>query len=172
VVRGIIDQAGGRIELDSEVDVGTTLRLYLPVNDAPADPIADIARAGSHGSEKLVLVDDDPHVRQAISRALRGRGYVVLEASDGQAALKLLRDHGNEVALLVTDVVMPVMDGRELVERARSRRPSLPVLYITGYTDDAVLRHGVERAEVAVLEKPFRGYALAERVRTMLDQRR
>jgi len=170
VVRGIIDQAGGRIEIASEVDVGTTLRIYLPVDDAPAEPIADIARAGSQGTEKIVVVDDDAHVRQSISRALRHRGYDVLEATDGRAALKLLHDHGRDVALLVTDVVMPVMDGRELVEMARARRPTLPVLYISGYTDDAVLRHGVERAEVAMLEKPFRGYVLADKVRQLIDQ--
>ena len=169
VVRGIIDQAGGRIEIDTQVDAGTELRIYLPIEDAPADPIANIAGAGSHGNEKLLVVDDDPHVRQSIARALRGRGYDVHEASDGQAALKLLRDHGSEIALLVTDVVMPVMDGRELVETARRRRPSLPVLYMSGYIDDAVLLHGVERAQIAVLEKPFRGYELAERVRQVID---
>jgi len=169
VVHGIIDEAGGRIELRSEIGLGTTFQIYLPAVDAPADPIEDVAAAGAHGHEKIVFVDDDLHVRATASRALRSRGYTVLEASDAQAALRLLRDHGDEIDLLVTDVVMPAMDGRELAEAARKERPGLRVLYTSGYTDDAILRHGVRQAEVAFLEKPFRIHALAGKVRQVLD---
>jgi len=169
VVHGIVQQAGGRIELESAPDVGTCFRIYFPKVDAPADRIPDIAAAGASGSERIVLVDDDLFVRASTSRALRARGYQVLEAVDAHDALRLLHDHSHDVDLLVTDVVMPGMDGRELVEAARSRRPSLKVLYISGYNDDAVIRHGVMHAEVNILEKPFAGHSLATKVRQILD---
>jgi PAS domain S-box-containing protein len=171
VVHGIVDEAGGRIELRSEVDLGTTFEIYLPAVDAPVEKIEDVASAGAHGVEKIVFVDDDLYVRATASRALRSRGYTVLEASDAQAALKLLHDHGNGIDLLVTDVVMPTMDGRELAEAARRECPALRVLYTSGYADDAVLRHGIRLAEVAFIEKPFRVHALAGKVRQVLDAR-
>jgi CheY-like chemotaxis protein len=171
VVHGIIEEAGGRIELRSEVGIGTTFEIYLPVIDAPIERIDDVASAGAQGVERIVFVDDDLYVRATASRALRSRGYTVLEASDAQAALTLLRDHGDTIDLLVTDVVMPTMDGRELADAARKERPSLRVLYTSGYTDDAVLRHGVRQAEVAFIEKPFRIHALAGKVRQVLDAR-
>ncbi|HET7505332.1 MAG TPA: ATP-binding protein [Kofleriaceae bacterium] len=169
VVHGIIEEAGGRIELHTELGVGTTFEIYLPAVDAPIEKIDDVAIAGAHGDERIVFVDDDLYVRATASRALRSRGYTVLEASDAQAALQLLRDHGDAIDLLVTDVVMPSMDGRELAEAARRERPTLRVLYTSGYTDDAVLRHGVRQAEVAFIEKPFRIHALAGKVRQVLD---
>jgi two-component system cell cycle sensor histidine kinase/response regulator CckA len=168
VVHGIVEQAGGSIEVESAVGIGTTMKIYLPCVDAPAERIADVAIAGATGTEQIVLVDDDMYVRAAASRSLRARGFHVFEASDGQAALRLLADH-KDVALLVTDVVMPGIDGRQLVEAARQRRPSLKVLYISGYNDDAVLHHGIESAKVALIEKPFRGHALVGKVRQILD---
>jgi PAS domain S-box-containing protein len=168
VVHGIVEQSGGSIEVESAVDVGTTMKIYLPFVDAPAERITNVTIAGATGTEQIVLVDDDMYVRAAASRSLRARGFHVFEASDGQAALRLLADH-KDVALLVTDVVMPTMDGRQLVEAARLRRPSLKVLYISGYNDDAVLHHGVESAKVALIEKPFRGHALVGKVRQIID---
>jgi two-component system, cell cycle sensor histidine kinase and response regulator CckA len=117
----------------------------------------------------VVVVDDDVHVRSSIARALRQRGYDVLEAGSGSAALELMVDQRRRIDLLVTDVVMPGMDGRELASTALRGRPSLQVLYISGYTDDAVLHHGIERAHVDLLEKPFHSAALAARIRQMLD---
>jgi two-component system, cell cycle sensor histidine kinase and response regulator CckA len=169
VVHGIVQTAGGRIEIESAVGAGTSFRIYLPKVDAPVELAESVAVAGAGGIEKIVLVDDDLFVRASTSRALRARGYNVLEAADGHHALRLLHDHGHDVDLLVTDVVMPGMDGRELVEAARARRPSLKVLYISGYTDDAVIRHGVQHAEVNIIEKPFAGHSLATRVRQILD---
>jgi PAS domain S-box-containing protein len=169
VVHGIVQQANGRIELESAPGVGTSFRIYFPKVDAPADRIPDIAAAGASGSEKIVLVDDDLFVRASTSRALRARGYQVLEAADARDALRLLHDHAHDIDLLVTDVVMPGMDGRELVHAARTQRPSLKVLYISGYNDDAVIRHGVMHAEVNILEKPFPGHSLATKVRQILD---
>jgi len=170
VVHGIVQQAGGRIEIDSKLGAGTTFRVCFPaVTEAP-ERISDVALTAVQGHEKIVLVDDDVFVRRATSRALRSRGYAVLEAGDAKAALRILEEHDREISLLVTDVVMPGMDGRELVERARRSRPTLKVLYMSGHTDDAVLRHGVEHDHVPFLEKPFPGHALAGKVRHLLDR--
>ncbi len=171
VVHGIIQQAGGRIEIASEVGTGTTIRIALPIVDAAPERFSDMPSSVAKGTEKIVLVDDDVFVRRSTSRALRSRGYAVLEAGDGQAALRLLSDHGPEVSLLVTDVVMPGMDGRELAEAARRKRPSLKVLYMSGYTDDAVLRHGLQHDQIPFIEKPFRSHVLASKVRHLLDDR-
>ena len=116
-----------------------------------------------------MFVDDDVYVRTTAARALRAKGYTVLEADDGDSALAVLRACGEQVALLVTDIVMPGMDGHELANQARRSYPSLRVLYSTGYTDDAVVKHGIRRDEVDMIEKPFRQHALAGKVREMLD---
>jgi two-component system, cell cycle sensor histidine kinase and response regulator CckA len=169
VVHRIVEQAGGRIEVESELGVGTTFRVFLPLHASSGVQDIDATHADARGCEKVVVVDDDPHVRSSIARALRRRGYDVLEAGNGPAALELIVDHGRKVDLLVTDVVMPGMDGRELATTACRGRPSLQVLFISGYTDDAVGRHGIERPDVDFLEKPFQCDMLAARVRRMLD---
>jgi PAS domain S-box-containing protein len=169
VVHGIVQQAGGQITIESELGAGTVICISLPAVDAPAERISDVVLAAQHGTEKIVLVDDDVFVRRATSRSLRSRGYIVLEAADAGAALRLLNDHGSDVALLVTDVVMPGTDGRELVLTARRHRPTLEVLYMSGYTDDAMLRHGLEHDQIPFIEKPFRSHALAGKVRHLLD---
>jgi CheY-like chemotaxis protein len=105
---------------------------------------------GCCNAEEVLLVDDDRYVRSSAARALRARGYTVLEAGDGEAALAILALRAT-IALLVTDVVMPNMDGRALVDAARKQRPDLKVLYISGYTDDAIVQHGVLQSEVPFL---------------------
>jgi len=117
----------------------------------------------------VLLVDDDEHVRRVAARALRTRGYTVIEASDGGAALAVLESR-ERVDLLLTDVVMPGMDGRQLAELACTKQPQLKVLYTSGYTDDAVVRHGVMQGAVDLIEKPFRIDSLARRVRQSLDR--
>ncbi|HET9623731.1 MAG TPA: ATP-binding protein [Kofleriaceae bacterium] len=170
VVHGIVKQAGGRIEIDSQPGVGTEVRIVLPARDA--DPAAGLPRPSPRlsGSERLVLVEDDPDVRCSISRALRVRGYDVMEASSGSTALELLGEHGRRIDLLVTDVEMPEMTGLELAAAARRARPSLRVLYISGQADGELAGASAERAGLAVLEKPFPGDALAARVRQILDE--
>jgi CheY-like chemotaxis protein len=167
VVHGIVDQAGGALEVDSEVGVGTTFRIFLPTVDASLEPAKDVSAAAAHGVETILLVDDDEYVRRAAARALRARGYTVVEAGDGHTALRQLDASG--IDLLLTDIVMAGMDGHELATEARVRRPQLKVLYTSGYTDDAVVRHGVERGDVDLIEKPFRIHALAGKVRQVLD---
>ena len=170
VVHGIVQQAGGSIEIESEVGIGTTFRIRLPAVDAPADPDLDRVAIAARGQEKIILVEDDCYVRAAASRALRARGYTVLEASEGRAALRLLRDHKADVRLLVTDIVMPGMNGRELAELACERLPGLPVLFMSGYADDNDLRQSVQCADAHFIEKPFRIQAFAAKVRGVLDE--
>ncbi len=170
VVHGIVQDAGGTIQVESTVGVGSTFRIRLPAagTEAPQPTEAGPSPQG-RGVESILLVDDDPHIRSATARALRARGYTVHEASEGRMALALLEDH--EVQLMVTDVVMPHMSGRVLADAAKVRLPELPVLFMSGYTDDEILRSGVLQTEVPFLEKPFRLDVLATKIRQLLDTR-
>lgn len=169
VVHGIVDQAGGFIELESQPNIGTTFRIYLPIVNENIDELREIAGAMALGVESVLLVDDDEHVRRVAARALRTRGYTVIEASNGRDALAVL-DSRERIDLLLTDVVMPGMDGRQLAELACTKQPQLKVLYTSGYTDDAVVRHGVMQGAVDLIEKPFRIDTLAMRIRQRLDR--
>lgn len=169
VVHGIVEKAGGFIDVESAPNVGSKFRVYLPCVNAKPETLADIAGAMAHGVEVVLLVDDDEHVRRTAARALRTRGYTVVEAANATAALASL-DTREDIDLLLTDVVMPAVDGRQLAELARGRRPQLRVLYITGYTDDAVVQHGVMQGDVDLIEKPFRIDSLAAKVRQVLDR--
>jgi len=169
VVHGIVEKAHGRIEVQSEPGRGTTFDIHLPASTAPtAKPDAPTAST-SRGVETILFVDDDLYVRAAASRALRSRGYVVIEASDGGAALRVLRAQDAQIDLLVTDVVMPGMNGHELAVAALGQQPSLRVLYTSGYTDDELVQNGVVHGEVAFLEKPYNAQRLAGKVRQVLD---
>jgi CheY-like chemotaxis protein len=171
VVHGIIEQAGGTIELESELGKGTTFRIRIPVvaRVSAAKITGRIEVAG--GREWLLVVDDDEHVRAAAARALKRLGYNVLQACDGVDALRVIKNKAQPIDLIVTDVVMPNMGGRELAEHAAVERPLVPVLYVSGYTDDEVMQRGVEEREVRFLHKPFRTNVLAQRIREILDGR-
>jgi two-component system, cell cycle sensor histidine kinase and response regulator CckA len=168
VVHGIVDQAGGLIEVDSLLGIGTTFRVYLPTVDGEVETSDELIKSTARGCERILLVDDDHHVRRAAARALRARGYDVTEAGDGETALAKL-DQATRFDLLLTDVVMPAMDGRQLAAVAQQRFGELKVLYMSGYTDDAVVRHGVMQGMVELIEKPFRIDSLAKKVRQVLD---
>jgi two-component system cell cycle sensor histidine kinase/response regulator CckA len=171
-VYGIVKQSGGHIEVYSELAKGTTFKVYLPrVEAEPRSNQSSASFSGnSTGSETLLLVEDEDAVRGLASLSLHLSGYKILEARNSAEALRMCEQHPGPIDLLVTDVVMPDMGGRELSARLTCLRPGLKVLYLSGYTDDAVVRHGVLSAEVAFLQKPFTVAALARKVREVLDQ--
>ncbi|MGQ9699001.1 MAG: response regulator [Armatimonadota bacterium] len=170
-VYGIVRQSGGYIDVESEVGKGSTFRIYLPrVTEASTDrsannPYDDLPG----GSETVLLVEDEDTVRSVVRGALQSSGYTVLEASNGEDALAVCSRHEGPVHLVVTDVVMPGMSGRELVERLTERIPNLRVLYMSGHTDDSVLRRGVMAGGGAFLQKPFSAEVLVRKVREVLD---
>ena len=170
-VYGIVKQSGGYIECDSEPGRGTTFRIYLPRVDVPAPGVERLGRPAdaAGGTETILLVEDEEGVRELARDILRATGYTVIEARDGAEALLLSERHQGPLDLLLTDVVMPRMSGRELAERLTPLRPDLSVLYMSGYTDDAVIRHGVLGAGTAFLQKPFTPAILVGRVRETLD---
>ncbi len=171
VVHGIVEQSGGHLELDSTPGVGTTLRLYFPaVVETIHARTERNATGGDRGSETVLLVEDDESVRRLGARALESYGYTVHVATDGKEALARVYSGTIRPDLVVTDVVMPRMNGRELSDALRQRHPTLKVLFTSGYTDDAVIRNGIDRAEVAFLQKPYTPLTLVRNVRDLLDR--
>ncbi|MCK6504010.1 ATP-binding protein [Myxococcota bacterium] len=170
-VFGIVKQAGGSVWVYSEPDQGTTFKVYLPqVAQAPDRPVARGAPPPLRpGSEAVLLVEDDDMVRGVATAILRGHGYRVRSFAAPVEALSALEADPRSVDLLITDLVMPGMNGRELAERAALLRPDLKVLYLSGYTDDAVVRSGVLTADLRFLQKPFTPDTMARRVREVLD---
>lgn len=168
---GIVRQAGGRIAIYSEVGAGTTVRVYLPLVDGAGAslerPSASPARGGS---ELILLVDDDRAVRSITSRVLERAGYEVRTAENGRAALGLVREEGLAFDLLVTDVMMPEMGGAELADALRRDRSDVCVLYLSGYTANAIVHQGVLEDDIDFLAKPFTPSALLSAVRRVLDR--
>jgi PAS domain S-box-containing protein len=170
-VFGIIKQSGGHVEVYSEVGVGTTFKIYLPTVDESEIPSTsqDTAKVCG-GKETILLVEDQADVRKLALIALQTHGYTVIEAVDGQDALRQIAQSRPRVDILVTDVVMPGMNGRQLAEALQTLDSGIKVLFMSGYTDDAVVRHGILQAEVAFLRKPYTPFSLARKVREVLDQ--
>jgi len=169
-VLGVVQQSGGNISVYSELGAGTTFKVYLPRTDrAIAAALASEPPTTLRGTETILLVEDEEQVRVVASAILRRNGYNVLEASNGEEALLLLKDLSIKIELLLTDVVMPRMGGRKLTEHVAPLRPQLRLLFASGYTDDAIVRHGVLDAGVAFLQKPFTPHALLSKVREVLD---
>ena len=171
-VYGIVKQSDGNIWAYSEPGVGTTFKIYLPRVEELVEvaPPAEVQQAGQLGSETILLVEDEDGVRALAGRILRARGYVVLEASGPPQALQVGQQHSEPIHLLLTDVVMPQMNGRELAQKFLSTRQATKVLYMSGYTDDAIVHHGVLEAGVPFLQKPFTPEALLRKVRALLDE--
>ena len=170
VVHGIVKQSGGNIDLYSEVGVGTTFKIFLPAVQERPESRLDTGLPGSlRGKETILLVEDEDIVRNITSFSLEEFGYTILTAPDGKTALKILAHHEGKIDLLITDVVMPEISGRELAETLLSQNSKLKVLFMSGFTDDAIVRHGVLQAHVAFLQKPFTPTSLAKKVREVLD---
>jgi PAS domain S-box-containing protein len=168
----MLQQAGGTITCDSAPGEGTTFRLCFPVTEAPIDPVrhdSTVEPAPLGGRETVLVAEDEESVRTVITAALERAGYRVLVGADGPEALARAAEHDAPIDLLLTDVVMPGMHGRELAERLTAQRPGLRVLFASGYTDDAVLLRGIRVDEVPFLQKPFTPSQLVQRVRDVLD---
>jgi two-component system cell cycle sensor histidine kinase/response regulator CckA len=172
-VYGIITQSGGHISVTSTPGQGTTFTIDLPCIENPlaSNPTNSPQTPLPPGAETVLLVEDEATVRSVAREVLQMVGYTVLEAATGEEALERAEQHSSPIHLLVTDVVMPGMNGRELANRLGVDYPTLEVLYLSGYTDDAIAHHGVLEAGIELLHKPFTPDTLTRRVREVLDKR-
>ncbi len=170
---GIVKQSGGHINVYSELGRGTSFKIYLPQVDQPAPvPVSPLnASELPRGTESILLVEDDPALREMAAMLLRRLGYTVLAAADGIEALRLIQQRDTEpVDLLFTDVVMPHMNGKELANRVLASHPRTRILFSSAYTENAIVHQGVLDKGVALLQKPFTPSALARKLRAVLDQ--
>jgi CheY-like chemotaxis protein len=169
-VYGIVTQSHGFLWVDSKVGRGTSFKIFLPqVTEAAGTDRSGPTVMSSSGTETILLVEDDAGLRKLATRVLEPAGYTVLGAATGEEALRLLERHEEPVHLLLSDVVMPGMSGRQLAEQLAQTRPGMKVLYMSGYTDDTIVRHGVLKAQVTCLNKPFTAATLLRKVREGLD---
>ncbi|PYT34074.1 MAG: hybrid sensor histidine kinase/response regulator [Acidobacteria bacterium] len=170
-VYGIVKQNNGYIEVESAPGRGACFRVYLPrVQDRAEALRARESTAPPQGSETILVVEDEDLVRQVVREALRSFGYTVLETGDAEEGARICKSHAGPIHLLMTDVIMPKMNGRALAKRLTLQRPDLKVLYMSGYTDSAIVQHGVLEPGVSFLQKPFALTALARKVRDVLDE--
>jgi CheY-like chemotaxis protein len=171
-VYGIVKQSGGFIWVYSELGHGTTFKIYLPrVDEAPdvRESGKAVAAGAAGGSETVLLAEDEAAVRAVARQALVRHGYTVLEAPNAEAALDLAKRYSGRIHLLLTDVVMPGMSGRALALQLEGIRPELRTIYMSGYTDEAITRHGILEAGLVYVQKPFSPEALVRKAREVLD---
>jgi PAS domain S-box-containing protein len=171
MVYAIVKQSGGFIWVYSELGNGTVFRIYLPVADQGLEEESPrpLSAAEARGTETILVAEDSAAVRNTALQILQRSGYTVLEAPNGKSALDLARKRAGKIHLLLTDVVMPEMSGRELAEEFVGLRPGVRVIFMSGYTDDAVVRHGVLSASIEYIQKPFSPDSLLRKVREVLD---
>src|SRR6185503_7961329 len=150
---------------------GTVFRIYLPALQGADEVVSEVSAedGADEGTETVLLVEDEEMVRSLSERTLRGRGYTVLSAPHGPAALELLGRHTGPIQLLLTDVVMPQMSGKDLADRVSQLHPGIRVLYMSGYTEDTIGHHGMLENGVSLLQKPFTPTSMARKVREVLD---
>jgi CheY-like chemotaxis protein len=170
IVFGIVKQSGGNIEIYSEPGQGTSVKVYLPLVDqgTVVEP-EHLQFASTRGSETILLVEDEEMVRKLVRETLEREGYRILDAAGPLEAQKIARSHNGTIHLMITDVVMPKMSGRELADRLVRERPDLKVLYMSGYTDSAVVNNGVLDGDMEFLQKPFSPAVLTRKVRQVLE---
>jgi len=169
-VYGIVKQSGGYVWVYSEVGRGTAFKIYLPRVDVPADELLQPRAPGTvAGTETILLAEDDPMLRPLAKGLLEKLGYTVIDAENTAAALEAARRHAGPIHLLLADVVLPGASGRELARELEKTRPTTKVVYVSGYTDDAIVHHGMLEPGLNFLQKPFTPAALARKVREVLD---
>jgi CheY-like chemotaxis protein len=169
-VYGIVKQSQGYVYVYSELGKGTTVKVYLPRVEGEDETVSPVSAPAPHGTETVLVVEDDTPVRDFVTRVLSAKGYRVLSACEGVEALRLCGDCADPVDLLVTDVVMPGMGGRELASRVEAAKPGVRVLFVSGYTENAISHHGILEAGLEFLQKPFTTDALLRKVREVLDR--
>jgi PAS domain S-box-containing protein len=170
-IYGLVKQSGGHIWLYSELGYGTTFKLYLPVSgSAPVPPPAPESAGTLEGTESILLVEDTELVRDLVTATLRSYGYEIIAVNGAEEALAVAKDPELRIDLVLTDVVMPGMNGRELAEELVAARPGVKVLFTSGYPADTVLRLGIADASAAFIEKPYLPDELARAIRTVIDQ--
>jgi CheY-like chemotaxis protein len=171
-VYGIVQQSGGHIGLYTEPGKGATFKIYLPqLDETGAKSESRVSQSESlQGSETVLLVEDENSVRELARRILEMYGYVVLEAVGSDETQRICEEHEGRIHLMLTDVVMPGANGRELAQMVAPLQPEMKVLYMSGYTDDAIVQHRVLGADTPFLQKPFTPAGLARKVREVLDQ--
>jgi DNA-binding NtrC family response regulator len=162
-----VKQNGGVVRVSSEPGLGTTVKVFLPRTEAEAEPAGSVALL--RGEETILLVEDEDGVRELLWKILTEHGYKVIEARHGRDALTVAGNYAEPIQLLLTDVVMPEMGAGELVQQLLTERPELKVLFISGYTNDEVVRRGVSGNGAAFIQKPFQPDELMRKVREVLD---
>ena len=167
-VYGIVKQSGGYVMVQSELGHGTTFQIYLPLVEGAAEKSPVTAPEAIGGSESILLVEDEESVRQLVRDTLCAKGYQVLEAENGEAGMAVAARHEGKIDLVITDVVMPGMGGREMVQQLSGARPGIRVLYLSGYTEDAIIHDGATEVGTAFLQKPFTLQNLSRKVREVL----
>src|SRR5216684_110285 len=175
-VYGIVKQSGGYIWVYSEVGRGTTFKIYLPRVASSGEPAAQVAapveyRKVEPGTETILLVEDEANLRYLARQYLEKQGYKVIEAADGAVAMQIAVAHEGIIHLLLTDVIMPGMNGRELAQRVSEIRPNVKILYMSGYTENVIGRNGMLDAGIRLLQKPFTLRDLKSKVREVLDSK-
>jgi CheY-like chemotaxis protein len=173
IVYGIVRQSGGAIWAYSELGLGTSFKILLPHADAEITAVQVRPAEGSapRGTETILMAEDDEAIRRIGARILTQLGYTIISAKDGAEALAIAASHVGEIDMLLSDVVMPEMNGLELWEHLRETRPMLPALFLSGWATEAVVRHGLLDGHLPFLQKPFTSHQLSVKVREVLDAR-
>jgi hypothetical protein len=171
IVYGIVKQNGGGVRVSSEPEQGTTVKVFIPRVEGEG-LTATVTPPSLRGDETVLVVEDEDGVRELLWKVLTEHGHTVLEARHGRDALSVVSGYDHPIQLVVTDVVMPEMGAGQLVDQLLAERPELKVLYISGYTDDEVMRRGITQRGAAFIHKPFTSVELMQKVREVLDEGR